>query len=229
MIAENLAKIQQRLIAAAHHAGRDPQEIQIVAVSKHFSADLIREAYAAGQTIFGENYIQELVEKKRLLPKEISLHFIGHLQRNKAKLAAENCNVIETIDSFNLANTLNNHLRQAQRTMEVLIQVNIANEAGKSGIAGDETLQLLTRMQELSRLKVRGLMTIPPFSNKPEDSRPHFRNLRLLADSLAAQGLFGAETKNPHLSMGMSDDFHIAIEEGATIIRVGTAIFGKRQ
>lgn len=228
MIAENLARIQQRIIAAARHAGRDPGEIKLVAVSKHFSADLIREAFAAGQTIFGENYIQEVAEKRKLLPKEISLHFIGHLQRNKAKLAAENCTVIETIDSFNLARTLNNHLLLAQRAMEVLIQVNIANEVGKSGIAAEETLQLLTQMQDLSQLKVSGLMTIPPFSKDPEDSRPYFRNLRLLADSLAARGFF-AETQPPHISMGMSDDFHVAIEEGATIIRVGTAIFGKRQ
>lgn len=228
MIAENLARIRQRLIAAARHAGRDPGEIKLVAVSKHFSADLISEAFAAGQTIFGENYIQEVVEKRKLLPKEISLHFIGHLQRNKAKLAAENCTVIETIDSFNLARTLNNHLLLAQRTMEVLIQVNIANEDGKSGIAAEETLQLLTQIQDLSQLKVSGLMTIPPFSKDPEDSRPHFRNLRLLSDSLAARGCF-TEAKPPQLSMGMSDDFHVAIEEGATIVRVGTAIFGKRQ
>lgn len=228
MIANNLARIQQRLLAAAHHADRDPREIKLVAVSKHFSADLIREAFAAGQTIFGENYIQEMVEKRQLLPKEISLHFIGHLQRNKAKLAAEHCDVIETIDSYKLAQTLNNHLLQAHRTMEVLIQVNIANEIGKSGITAEQTLQLLTQMQDLAQLKVTGLMTIPPFSKEPEDSRTHFRSLRLLAGSLAARGFF-AETKNPQLSMGMSDDFHVAIEEGATIVRVGTAIFGKRQ
>jgi PLP dependent protein len=227
MIAENLTRIQQRLITAARHAGRAPQEIKLVAVSKHFSADLIREAFTAGQTIFGENYIQEVVEKRKLLPKEISFHFIGHLQRNKAKLAAENCTVIETIDSFNLARTLNNHLLQAQRTMEVLIQVNIAKEDGKSGIAPEATLQLLTEMQDLSQLKVSGLMTIPPFSKDPEDSRPHFRNLRLLANSLVVRGFF-SEAEPPQLSMGMSDDFHVAIEEGATIVRVGTAIFGKR-
>lgn len=228
MIAKNLARMQQRLIAAAHHAGRDPREIKLVAVSKHFSADLIREAFAAGQTIFGENYVQEMVEKRKVLPKEISLHFIGHLQRNKTKLAAEHCDVIETIDSFKLAQALNNHLLQARRTMEVLIQVNIANEVGKSGIAAEQTLQLLTQMQDLEQLKVSGLMTIPPFSEEPEDNRPYFRNLRLLADSLATRGLF-AETKTPQLSMGMSDDFHVAIAEGATIVRVGTAIFGKRQ
>jgi hypothetical protein len=228
MIAKNLARMQQRLIAAAHHAGRDPREIKLVAVSKHFSVNLIREAFAAGQTIFGENYVQEMVEKRKVLPKEISLHFIGHLQRNKTKLAAEHCDVIETIDSFKLAQTLNNHLLQTQRTMEVLIQVNIANEVGKSGVAAEQTLQLLTRMQDLAQLKVSGLMTIPPFSEEPEDSRSYFRKLRLLAESLAAQGLF-AETETPQLSMGMSDDFHVAIEEGATIVRVGTAIFGKRQ
>jgi PLP dependent protein len=228
MIAKNLARMQQRLIAAAQHAGRDPREIKLVAVSKHFPADLIREAFAAGQTIFGENYIQEMVEKRKVLPKEISLHFIGHLQRNKTKLAAEHCDVIETIDSFKLAQTLNNHLLQARKTMEVLIQVNIANEVGKSGVAAEQTLQLLTQMQDLEQLKVSGLMTIPPFSKEPEDSRPYFRNLRLLADSLATRGLF-AETKAPQLSMGMSDDFYVAIEEGATIVRVGTAIFGKRQ
>ena len=228
MIANNLERLRERIRMATEKAGRDPDTIKLVAVSKFFSADHILEAYAAGQKIFGENYVQEVVEKRRQLPEGITLHFIGHLQRNKAKLACEACNVIETIDSLNLARTLDSHLQKTQKRLEVLIQVNLAQEAQKSGIGFDEVGQLLSEMRLLSHLKVSGLMTIPPLTEDPESNRPFFRKLKLLAQSLAAQGLF-PEVPYPELSMGMSDDFEIAIEEGATMVRVGTAIFGRRR
>lgn len=227
MIAANLQNIQNRIKAAALQAGRNPSSITLVAVSKLIAVTALQQAIACGQTIFGENYIQEAVEKKKNLPKETQLHFIGHLQRNKAKLAAETFDMIETVDSYNLAKTLNGHLLKINKTMEVLIQVNLAREPQKSGIDAEEARQLLIDMRSLPQLKIRGLMTMPPFSENPEDSRPIFRGLRILAEELAVQGLFG-EVERPELSMGMSEDFTIAIEEGATIIRVGTAIFGKR-
>jgi len=227
MIAANLQNIQNRIKAAALQAGRNPSSITLVAVSKLIAVTALQQAIACGQTIFGENYIQEAVEKKKNLPKETQLHFIGHLQRNKAKLAAETFDMIETVDSYNLAKTLNGHLLKINKTMEVLIQVNLAREPQKSGIEAEEARQLLIDMRSLPQLKIRGLMTMPPFSENPEDSRPIFRGLRILAEELAVQGLFG-EVERPELSMGMSEDFTIAIEEGATIIRVGTAIFGKR-
>jgi len=228
MIEENIEQIRERIRTAANKAGRDPDHIKLVAVSKFFSVDQILRAYAAGQRIFGENYIQEMVEKYQQLPEGATFHFIGHLQRNKVKLACQACNMIETIDSLNLAKTLNNHLERAKTRMNVLVQVNLGQESQKSGVGTDEVRQLLADIGLLPYIKVCGLMAIPPLTENPENTRPFFRRLRLLAESLAAQGLF-PEVASPELSMGMSDDFEVAIEEGATIIRVGTAIFGRRR
>ena len=228
MIAENLQRIRAEIAAAARRAKRNPEEITLVAVSKLFPVELIREAVDAGQTVFGENYIQEAAAKKPQLPEGVHLHFIGHLQSNKARLATETCDMIETVDSLKLATALNNHLMKSGRRMKVLLQVNIGRELQKSGVDPAEAEQLLRQMQSLQQLQMCGLMTIPPLSTEAEASRPHFRELRLLANSLAARGLF-PEMERPQLSMGMSDDFPIAIEEGATTVRVGTAIFGRRQ
>lgn len=226
-IAENLQAIYDNIKRSALDCGRDPEEIQLVAVSKRFPVTAIEEAYAAGQTVFGENYIQEAEGKASELGGKCTLHFIGHLQRNKAKIAARIFDVIETIDTFKLANTLNRHLEDLDRTMKILLQVNIGEDEHKSGMAAEQTEQLLREISGLPRLKVIGLMTMPPFTDDPEDARPYFRQLKQLADSLAAKGLF-AEGEKIELSMGMSNDYHVAIEEGATIIRVGTAIFGQR-
>jgi hypothetical protein len=228
MIADNLKRIRENIAQAALKAGRQPLDITLVAVSKLFPIDSIREACAAGQTIFGENYIQEVLFKRQQAPSTTVFHFIGHLQSNKAKIAAETCNMIETLDSFKLGRALNTHLDRLDKDLDALIQVNIGNDPQKNGVNEGSTEELLIQLQELSRIKVCGLMTIPPLSSNPEDSRPHFRKLRNLAEELAAKKLFPGIIK-PHLSMGMSDDFHIAIEEGATIIRIGTAIFGHRK
>lgn len=227
MISANIQKITERIAEAARRSGRKPEEIKLVAVSKHFPAEAIIEAYAAGQKIFGENYIQEVQVKKDLVPPAVVFHFIGHLQSNKAKIAAGTCSMIETVDSFKLGRALNTHLEALNRSIDVLIQVNIGDDAGKAGIKEEEAEGLLVQLNELPRIRVRGLMTMPPFVADPELSRPHFRNLRKLSEKLTLKKLF-ADSVQPELSMGMSDDFHVAIEEGATIIRVGTAIFGHR-
>ncbi|MFW2366732.1 MAG: YggS family pyridoxal phosphate-dependent enzyme [Desulforhopalus sp.] len=227
MIKENLQLIQQKIADSAANSGRSPVEIKLVAVSKRFPVEKITEAFGAGQTIFGENYIQEVQTKKDLVPEGVMFHFIGHLQSNKAKIAAESCAMIETIDRIKLGRILNNHLETINKNIDVLIQVNIGQDPKKAGADDTATEELLLQLNQLPRLRVCGLMTMPPLSVDPEDSRPHFRNLRKLSERLLSKGLFTA-VKKPELSMGMSDDFHIAIEEGATIVRVGTAIFGRR-
>lgn len=227
MIAQNILLVKEKIAKAAQKAGRQPHDIKLVAVSKLFPADAIREAFDAGQTVFGENYIQEVQAKRGLVPAGAVFHFIGHLQSNKAKIAAATCNMIETLDSLKLGATLNNQLENLKQSIDILIQVNIANDPKKAGIATEEVEELLNQINELKRLRVCGLMTMPPLVNDPERSRPHFRNLRILAEEFAAKNLF-PHIDRPELSMGMSDDFHVAIEEGATIVRVGTAIFGRR-
>ncbi len=227
MIAQNIRIVKNKIVEAAEKAGRQPQDIKLVAVSKHYSVDSIREAFAAGQSIYGENYIQEVQAKRSLIPPEVVFHFIGHLQSNKAKIAAKTCDMVETVDSLKLARALNSHLENLGKYMDILIQVNIGNDPLKAGVRTDDVEELLKYVNELARLRVCGLMTMPPLTDNPEQSRPHFRNLRFLAEKLAGKNLFPHASK-PELSMGMSDDFHIAIEEGATIVRVGTAIFGHR-
>jgi pyridoxal phosphate enzyme (YggS family) len=227
MIPKNLAKIEKQIRLAALNSGRSPEDIKLVAVSKRFPPSVILDAYKAGHRLFGENYIQEIQQKRKELPKDIRFHFIGHLQTNKAKIAAESCSMIETVDRIKLATSLNNHLKKLDRKLDILVQVNIGEDKNKSGVSPAKTAELLENLKPLSMLRVRGLMTIPPFEPSPEKSRPHFRNLRILAENLSSMGHFAEETKL-ELSMGMSGDYKIAIEEGATIIRVGTSIFGQR-
>lgn len=228
MIAENLKKIEQQIATAASNAGRLPEDIKLVAVSKRFPLSAIVEAFQAGQLLFGENYVQELQEKRPNAPGQAKFHFIGHLQSNKAKIAAEHCDMVETVDRFKLGKLLNNHSERLDRTLKVLVQVNIGEDTNKSGVAPENAEHLLNKLAELSNIHVCGLMTMPPIEANPEDSRVHFRKLRLLSEKLQAAGLF-TDQKTPELSMGMSADFPIAIEEGATIIRVGTSIFGQRR
>lgn len=227
MIAKNLKQLNERIVACAKTANRPRNTIQLVAVSKRFPCTAILEAIEAGHTVFGENYVQELQEKEALSGDNCKFHFIGHLQSNKAKHVARTCSVVETIDRFKLARLLDKYLLEFDRTMEGLIQINIGRESQKSGVMPEDAEKLLQQASTLQRLKITGVMTIPPAHLTPEDSRPHFRELHNLANNLHKKGLFGT-TELPQISMGMSGDFHIAIEEGATIIRVGTAIFGQR-
>lgn len=228
MIRENIQKIMEQIEKSAIKANRSPNDIKLVAVSKRFPVEKIKEAFAAGQTIFGENYVQELQAKRDLIPDSAIIHFIGHLQSNKAKIAAETCSMIETVDRLKLGEILNKRLQGLNKTIDVLVQVNIGDDPMKAGLDDRSVEEMLLELNKLNHIRVCGLMTMPPFCENPEDSRLYFRNLRVLSEKLKTKGLF-PEIEKPELSMGMSNDFHIAIEEGATIVRVGTAIFGRRQ
>ena len=230
-VAENLAAIRDRIAAAADRASRQPEEISLMAVSKMHPPDRIREAYAAGQRLFGENRVQEFAAKAPALSdlKDAQWRMIGHLQSNKSAKAAELFAAVDSIDSLKLAEKLNAAAHELNKTLDVLIEINLGGEAAKTGIAAEteELENLLQAVPRFEALKFRGLMTVPPFTEDPESARPYFRKLRDLRDTITARKLqsIGMDV----LSMGMSHDFEVAIEEGSTCVRVGTAIFGKRQ
>jgi PLP dependent protein len=216
-IAANVAILEDRIAAACRRANRDRADVRLVAVTKTFPAADVEAAIAAGMTDVGENKVQEARGKKPSVEGVARWHLIGHLQSNKAKDAVPLFDVIQTVDSGALAEKIARAAEAAGKTQDVLLQVNIGREAQKSGVAPEETRALAARIAELPSLHLAGLMTIPPLG-EPEEMRPHFRELRGMRDDLGLR----------ELSMGMSDDFEIAIEEGATIIRVGRAIFGSR-
>lgn len=225
-IARRLAEIKDRIAAAARRAGRDPEAVRLVAVSKTVGLEALREAVAAGQRLFGENYLQEAQGKIAALGPEAEWHFIGHLQSNKAKAAVGRFALIHSLDRLSLAEALEKAAARRGTVQEVLVQVNLAGEASKSGVAPEAAAGLLQALRHFPHLRVVGLMTLPPFFPDPEAVRPYFRALRELRDQLVARDL--ADTGLPELSMGMSGDFEVAVEEGATLIRVGTALFGPR-
>lgn len=225
-IAENIAQVRERMARAARRAGRDPNQITLMAVSKTVEPARIREAYAAGVRVFGENRVQEFAEKAAL--RDLSgaeWHLIGHLQTNKANKAAEIFSAVDSVDSVKLARKLD---AAAEKDVPVLIEINIGGEEAKSGVRADssELEELLRAAAEFERLEIRGLMTIPPFTEDPEEARPYFRRLRQLRDEIFGRKL--PRVLMDVLSMGMSHDFEVAIEEGSTCVRVGTAIFGER-
>jgi len=229
-IAENIAAVRERVAAAARRAGRNPEDIALMAVSKTFPPDAIREAYAAGQRLFGENRVQEFAAKAaelRDLP-DIQWHMIGHLQSNKTEKAAELFAAIDSLDSLRLARRLNESAGHQGKFLPVLIEINVGGEAAKSGVAAgsDELEQILQAAPQLKHLEIRGLMTVPPFTDDAGEARPYFRRLRELREQIAARHL--PKVAMDVLSMGMSHDFEVAIEEGSTCVRVGTAIFGQR-
>jgi len=223
-LADNLNSIQQRIRAACDRADREPNSITLLAVSKTHPPETIRIAIEAGLTFFGENKIQEAKAKIPLSPGKARWHFIGHLQSNKCRDAVELFEMIESVDSLALAQEINKRAEQAARTMPVLLEVNVAGEASKFGYKPEKLLADLKALNKLARLEIHGLMAVPPWSPSAESSRPHFQRLGEL--KARAESELGAPL--PHLSMGMSGDFEVAIEEGATIIRVGTALFGER-
>lgn len=229
-VVKNLAAVRERIAAAARRAGRRPEEIALMAVSKTFPPEIIREAYNAGQRLFGENRVQEFADKAGALSDlpDAEWHMIGHLQTNKAAKAAELFSGVDSVDSLRLAEKLNTAAQSAGKRLPVLIEINVGGEAAKSGAApdSDELEQLLVAVPGLEALQVRGLMTIPPFTEDPQQARPYFRRLRELRDQIAARHLPAVNLDV--LSMGMSHDFEVAIEEGSTCVRVGTAIFGER-
>lgn len=227
MICANLKTIRDKIDRAAEKCGRNPDDIQLLAVSKRMNVATIEEAWHCGQRIFGENFIQEAREKITLLDPAAKWHFIGHLQSNKAKLAVELFDLIETVDRMKIAQALNRYAGELDRVVDILVQVNIGLEEQKSGVVPQKTEQFLKELGTLRNLRVRGLMIMPPYSANPEDSRPFFRKASKLAEQFRSKGLF-ADNSSVILSMGMSGDFTVAVEEGATLVRVGTAIFGER-
>ena len=223
-IAHNLEEVRSRLTAAARRVGRDPSAVKLVAVSKTVDLERIKEARDAGQTIFGENYLQEARGKIAALGPGVTWHLVGHLQSNKAKAAVELFHLIHSVDRLRLARALDAAAAQMGKVQEILLQVNLAGEASKSGATLKAAPELLQEIARLPHLRVVGLMTMPPWFADPEAARPYFRALRELRDRLLQLGICPL----PELSMGMSGDFEAAVEEGATLVRVGTAIFGQR-
>lgn len=225
-IAANLANITELITLAAAKAGRDPDTVRLVAVSKTRPAADITTAFESGQTLFGENYVQEFVEKFPEVTDQIEWHFIGHLQSNKVKYIAGKVALIHSVDRLSLAEEIDRQWRKLDKTCDILIQVNISGETSKSGTTEAGAIELVRRCATLPNIRIKGLMTMPPFFDNPDAARPYFAELRHLSETIAAQGISGIEMSE--LSMGMSGDFVAAIEEGATLVRVGTAIFGER-
>jgi len=228
-IATNISRVRERIEAAVRRAGRDANSISLMAVSKTVPPDRIREAYDAGIRLFGENRVQEFAGKAQALGelKDSEVHMIGHLQSNKAARAAELFGGIDSVDSVRLLQKLHAAASALQRRLPVLIEINIGGETAKSGVAPEssELSRILDTAQELPAIEICGLMTVPPFDDDPEKSRPYFRAMRHLYDKVTSQNLARMRV----LSMGMSHDFEVAIEEGSNRIRVGTAIFGDRK
>jgi PLP dependent protein len=229
-ISQNIAAIQERIAAAARRVKRSPGEIALMAVSKTQPPERVREAYNAGQRLFGENRVQDFAAKAGALQDlhAAEWHMIGHLQTNKAAKTAELFRAVDSVDSRKLAEKLDAAARTLGRKLDVLVEINVGGEAAKSGVAPDSPAldELLIAAPRLEALVFRGLMTVPPFTDDPQGARPCFRKLRELRDAIAARKL--PAVAMDQLSMGMSHDFEVAIEEGSTCVRVGTAIFGER-
>ena len=227
MIADNLKSVKRRISEAARQAGRNPDSIQLVAVSKQVSSENIIAAYKAGAKYFGENKIQEATDKiDDVNLQDVGWHFIGHLQKNKIKYLDSKFDLIHSVDSLSLAEKISNHCESQGRIQLVLLQVNISGEESKFGMLPSELIAQLSVFAKLKGIRIKGLMTIPPKDPNPENSRKYFSELRLLRDRCQSLNLNGIELNE--LSMGMTGDYEVAIEEGATIVRIGTAIFGFR-
>ena len=223
-IAENLNSIQQRIAAACARAGRDAASVRLLAVSKTHPPESIRALVECGQLLFGENKIQEAKAKIPLCPGKARWQFIGHLQSNKVRDAVELFEMIQGVDSLSIAKEISKRAEQAAKTMPILLEVNVAGEASKFGYAPERLLAELNELNVLPRIEIHGLMAIPPYAPVAEKARPYFKKLREIKER--AEVVLGAPL--PELSMGMSGDFEVAIEEGATLVRVGTALFGER-
>lgn len=239
-IADNLSRIRERIAIACAHSGRDPQSVKLMAVTKTVSAERILQAVEAGITILGENYVQEAREKITYLTERPAMkksdsagafqqpqwHMIGHLQTNKAKYAVKLFDYIHSVDRFDLAVELDRRAKALSRKINILIEVNVSGEQTKNGVPAKEAPELMEKIAPLANLDVKGLMTMAPYSDNPELSRPFFKSLRNLRNDIARRNIPGICLEE--LSMGMTDDFAVAVEEGATIVRIGRAIFGER-
>ena len=225
-VAGNYRGILERIAGAAAKVRRDPREIRLLAAAKSQSVEAIRAALAAGVTLIGENYVQEAADKKRLIAASVEWHMIGHLQRNKVRAALDLFDVIESLDNLALARELDKEGAKRGKTIRAFVEVNLGGEESKSGVAKEQTQALMEALSDLSHINIEGLMTVPPFRENLDAVRPYFRELRDLQDQFNELRLPNIQLKE--LSMGMTHDFTVAIEEGATIVRVGTALFGPR-
>ncbi|OGP88413.1 MAG: YggS family pyridoxal phosphate enzyme [Deltaproteobacteria bacterium RBG_19FT_COMBO_43_11] len=225
-IAANIIKIRQQIAVAAARVGRDAHLIKLMAVTKTVLPEHISQAINAGITMFGENYVQEAKEKIAALGKQAQWHMIGHLQTNKAKYVVNLFDYVHSVDRIELAQELDKRARLAGHKMNILIEVNVSGEQTKNGVSANAALDLIKCIAPLENISVRGLMTMAPYSDNPENSRPYFSALRNLRNQISHEQI--PEIQMEELSMGMTDDFEVAIEEGATIVRIGRAIFGTR-
>ncbi len=225
-IAENIRRVMATIHRAAERSGREPNKIRLLAASKTQDVEKVRAAAEAGIRLFGENYVQEVKEKKDALGESVEWHMIGHLQRNKSKVAIGSFSLIQSLDGIELATVLDKEGKKLGKQVRAFVEVNLAKEESKSGVSEEDLMPLLKKVGTCSHLKVEGLMVIPPPREDPEEARPFFRKLRELKQSLEKLAIPNVDLKE--LSMGMTHDFPVAIEEGSTIVRVGTAIFGQR-
>lgn len=226
MVADNYREVDRRVGEACARSGRNRKEVTLIAVSKTKPVELIREAMDAGADVFGENKVQELCDKYEQLPKTLHWHLIGHLQRNKVKYIVDKVDLIHSVDSMRLAEEISKEAEKKQTDVKVLIEVNVAQEESKFGVSVDETEELVREIAKLPRIHVLGLMTIAPNVSDPEENRPVFRTLKKLAVDIKMKNI--DNVRMDVLSMGMTGDYQVAIEEGATMVRVGTGIFGER-
>lgn len=226
VLLENYRAVRERIDRACLRAGRDPGEVTLIAVSKTKPRGMMEELIGAGVREFGENKPQELKEKYDALPKDVHMHMIGHLQRNKVKYVVGRACMIHSLDSLRLAEAIQEEAEKKQLTMPVLVEVNVAGEASKSGLSAEETVPFVEKIAGFSRLRVQGLMTIAPFVEDPEENRVYFQKLYQLFIDIKARNIDNVNMCS--LSMGMTNDFEVAVEEGATLVRVGTGIFGER-
>ena len=226
MLRDNLQEVEERIRAACQRAGRDRSEVTLVAVSKTKPVETLQEAYDQGVRVFGENKVQEIREKYEALPKDIEWHMIGHLQTNKVKYIVDKVRLIHSVDSLRLAEVIEKEAEKQNRIMDILLEVNVAEEESKFGLKTEEVLPLAEKIAELSHIRLRGLMTIAPFVENPEKNRTIFANLHKLYVDIKEKNIDNGTVSI--LSMGMTNDYEVAIEEGATMVRVGTGIFGAR-
>lgn len=226
MLKDRLEEVEERIQEACRRTGRDRSEVTLIAVSKTKPAEVLKEAYDLGIRVFGENKVQELTEKYEVLPKDIRWHMIGHLQTNKVKYIADKVELIHSVDSLKLAETIEKEAAKRHRTIDILVEVNVAEEESKFGLKVEEVIPFIEKVAGFSHINVRGLMTIAPFVENPEKNRSVFADLRKLSVDITEKNIDNVNVSI--LSMGMTNDYEVAIEEGATMVRVGTGIFGAR-
>lgn len=226
MILENIKQVEENIIKSCEKVGRNPKEVTLIAVSKTKPYTAIEEALPSGVLDYGENKVQELTEKYEILPKDIRWHMIGHLQRNKVKYLVGKVELIHSVDSLRLANQIETEFAKKNEIANILIEVNMANEESKFGITSETTEQLVREISKLEHVRIKGLMTIAPYTDNPETNREYFRNMKKLSVDITEKNIDNVSMNV--LSMGMTGDYQVAIEEGATMVRVGTGIFGER-